>query len=391
MLAWFVLLQGMFQGHYSMIGGFFSTLSTNSSTVMPTLTPFFWHAHEMIYGYACAVIAGFLLTAVKTWTQQPMPYGWRLLGIFLPWGAARILWLSLPALTAHANFVVHVVTLAAILDIIFWLLVTYAVILPIFRVRQKRQVGIVAKLILLLISQSIFYFGVFYASASLQRIGLYLGFYLIIGVVLTIGRRVIPMFIERGVDEDIKVKNSVILDAICLGYFLLFMLVDVFYPKPIFVSFFAGGVAVINLIRLFGWHAQGIWHKPLLWSLYAAFLGICLSFILFAIQPWLAFSHSLPVHGLALSGIGLMTLAMMARVSLGHTGRSIHEPPATLPWIFGFMLLALVVRVLLPLFGLEHYLLFIAISQIFWIISFILFICTYAPVLLRPRTDGLFG
>lgn len=367
MLMWYALLNG--QVDYQ----------------LTAVTPFYWHGHEMLYGYACAVIAGFLLTAVKTWTSQPMPYGYSLLAVFMPWLLARVLWLLAPI---SSNLWLAV---AAVMDLSFWLLTCYAVIRAVWRARQQRQIGIIAKLALLLFGQTLFYVGIWLGNFKLQHIGLYLGLYLIIGVVFTIGRRVMPFFIERGVSEEVKVKNAKWLDVGSLLSFFAFMLVDIFYPQPVLVSISAAAVAGINLLRLWGWHTPGIWQKPLLWSLYLSFLGMCVGFVMFAVQPWLGFAHSLAVHGVSVAGIALMTLAMMSRVALGHTGRNIHQPPRTVGVIFILMIAAYGCRVLLPLLLPASYALLLSMSQGLWVISFVLFCIPYLPILARPRTDGLFG
>lgn len=376
---------------YALLHGYVNLANAQGLPLKNVPMAFYWHAHEMLYGYACAVIAGFLLTAVKTWTSQPMPYGWSLFGIFLPWAMARLMWLALPLVSADATLVTVVMWLAGLMDMLFWTLCTFAVIRPVWKVKQKRQIGIVAKLSLLWVSQLLFYVGVLMGQLSLQKVGLYLGLYLIIGVVLTIGRRVLPFFIERGVDEEVTLKNSALLDKLSLVSFFVFMLVDVFWGNAWLLSLSALAVAVINGLRLLGWHTKGIWKKPLLWSLYGAFIAMCLGFVLFAVQPWLGFSHSLPVHVLALSGIGLMTLAMMSRVSLGHTGRNIHQPS---PWVTVLLLLmtmAVVIRGLLPIVLPNHYMTLITLSQGLWVVSFLIFLVIYLPILSKPRPDGLFG
>ena len=172
------------------------------------------------------MIAGFLLTAVKAWTQQSMPYGYKLLVIFVPWALARVLFL------ANGININTGTLIAAASDIIFWLLTASFVILPIYRVRQKRQIGIVAKLLLLFIGQVWFYVALFTQNNNGMHMSLLFGLYLIVGVVLTIGRRVMPMFIERGIatggEVRQKVKNSDLLDRLSLLGFFAFMLSDVF-------------------------------------------------------------------------------------------------------------------------------------------------------------------
>ncbi|OOR89947.1 short-chain dehydrogenase [Moraxella caviae] len=361
------------------------------------VSPYYWHGHEMIFGYALAVIAGFLLTAVKTWTGQSMPYGWRLLAIFVPWALARIVWLGLHATPSTAMLVA-----ALVLDLLFWGLTSYAVVRAVWLARQKRQIGIVAKLVLLFLAQAAFFMGVFTQSLPLQQGALYFALLLVIGVVFTIGRRVLPFFITKGVSVDntgkpngitLEQKNSDILDRASLIGLAGLLVFDVFVRLPMVAAVFALICALANVLRLKNWYHAGIWQKPLLWSLYLGFVGMVASLILLAVYPFVDSAlnlHSLALHGLALFGIGLMTVAMMARVSLGHTGRNIHQPPKTVSAIFLLMIGAGLVRVLLPMFGGE-YLTWILVSQVLWIVSFALFCVSYVGILSKPRTDGLFG
>ena len=357
------------------------------------MMPFYWHGHEMLYGYALAVIAGFLLTAVKAWTQQSMPYGYKLLVIFVPWALARVLFL------ANGININTGTLIAAASDIIFWLLTASFVILPIYRVRQKRQIGIVAKLLLLFIGQVWFYVALFTQNNNGMRMSLLFGLYLIVGVVLTIGRRVMPMFIERGIatggEVRQKVKNSDLLDRLSLLGFFAFMISDVFLTGDRWAVCVSGTAAVViaisNLIRLKNWYLPGIWSKPLVWSLWLSFLGMVIGFFLFALVPFGIINHSLAMHAVGISGIGLMTLAMMSRVSLGHTGRNIHQPPKTVTVIFISMTMAWLARVVLGWTLPDYYFATLAMAQAFWIVAFLVFVASYAPILTLPRTDKLFG
>jgi len=362
-----------------------------------TLNPLYWHSHEMIYGYALAVVAGFLLTAVQTWTGVKMPYGYKLLAIFSCWLIARLSWLAF-GLGFDFGFGFGVgsslLYLAAIFDMLFVGLMAIVVFRAVLQVKQYKQMGILAKLALLTLGNGLCYWGIFTSDMTITKMGVYLGFYLVIGLVLTIGRRVVPFFIERGLAHDgidIKVRNSKWQDILSLAFFLAFFIVDLFYPNKYLLTIAALGVALINIVRLAGWYHPRIWQKPLLWSLYLAFLGMCLSFLLYALQPWLGFSHSIAVHALSIAGVGMMTLAMMARVSLGHTGRNIHQPPKSVNAMFALMVLVFVSRIFLPIIATEHYLLWVMIAQGAWIGCFILFCISYLPMLSKPRPDGLFG
>ncbi|MFZ2554305.1 NnrS family protein [Psychrobacter urativorans] len=365
-----------------------------------TLNPLYWHGHEMIYGYALAVVAGFLLTAVKTWTGVMMPHGYKLLAIFSCWALARLSWLAFGlgidfGLNLGAEHGAGLLYVAAGFDMLFIGSMALVIFRAVMQVKQYKQMGILAKLLLLTLGNGLCYWGIISADMATTKLGIYLGFYLIIGLVLTIGRRVVPFFIERGLSidstETIKVRNSKVQDIASLLFFLAFFIGDLFYPNKYLLTITALGVAVVNIVRLVGWYHRGIWQKPLLWSLFSAFLGMCLSFLLYALQPWFGFNHSIAVHGLAIAGVGMMTVSMMARVSLGHTGRSIHKPPNSVKFMFGLMILAFVSRVLLPLVDMSHYGLWIMLAQGAWIGCFVLFCFSYLPLLARPRPDGLFG
>ncbi|MES1964461.1 NnrS family protein [Psychrobacter sp. AH5] len=358
-----------------------------------TLNPFYWHGHEMIYGYALAVVAGFLLTAVQTWTGVKMPYGYKLLGIFSCWLVARLSWLAF-GLGWDFGLNSLLLYIAAVFDMLFVGLMAWVVFRAVLQVKQYKQMGILAKLALLTLGNGLCYWGIFTHNMTMTKIGIYLGFYLIIGLVLTIGRRVVPFFIERGLAHDginIKVRNSKWQDILSLAFFLAFFIVNLFYTNKYLLTITATGVALVNIVRLVGWYHPSIWQKPLLWSLYIAFLGMCLSFVLYALQPWLGFSHSLALHGLSIAGVGMMTLAMMARVSLGHTGRNIHQPPKSVNAMFALMVVVFISRAFLPIVAIEHYLLWIMIAQGAWIACFVLFCISYLPMLSKPRPDGLFG
>ena len=363
------------------------------------LNPLYWHGHEMIYGYALAIVAGFLLTAVQTWTGVKMPHGYKLLGIFICWLLARLCWAAFALGISIAGSSSALLYIAALFDMLFVAWMAGVIFRAVLQVKQYKQMGILSKLALLTLGNGLCYWGVFSNDMNLTRIGMYLGFYLIIGLVFTIGRRVVPFFIERGLSVasnkgekyTIKVRNSKAQDIASLVLFLAFFIVDIFYPNKYLLTITALGVAIVNIIRLIGWYHRGIWQKPLLWSLYLAFLGMCVSFLLYALQPWLGFTHSIAMHGLALSGIGMMTVAMMARVSLGHTGRSIHQPPKTVNAIFALMVLAFISRVFIPLVDMSDYLLWVMIAQGAWIACFALFCISYLPILSRERPNGLFG
>ncbi|MBK8537020.1 MAG: NnrS family protein [Candidatus Competibacteraceae bacterium] len=342
---------------------------------------FQWHAHEMIYGFAVAVIAGFLLTAVKNWTGVQTIYGLKLLVLFTIWAAARILFL----------FGTRFIVLAAILDVLFMLGLIVAVAYPVVKVRQWKQVGIMAKLALLAVGNSCFYLGAAGFIENGVYIGIYGGLFLIIGLMLTMGRRLIPFFVEVGVGYPVKLFNSQWLDLSSLVLFLAFFIVEVFIGNQLIAALLSSGLFIITSVRLIGWHTVGIWKQPLLWSLFIAFLLIDAGFLLMALLPFFNLPKLLAIHAFSFGGIGVATLSMMARVSLGHTGRNVQNPPVATTVALVALIVGSIFRVGLPLIAANHYLIWVLASQILWIAAFLIFVIAYTVMLIKPRVDGQFG
>lgn len=195
-------------------------------------------------------------------------------------------------------------------------------------------------------------------------------------------------FIERGVGYTVALYNPKWITLSGLIVFLVFFISELFLHNENISGITSAALFILYSIRLIGWYTPGIWKKSLLWSLYLAMLFINIGFLLFALSTYIGISKFLALHAFAYGGIGVITLGMMARVTIGHTGRDINSPPATLKFIFSSILTGALLRVLLPLFAPEYYSTWIISSQLLWIVAFLLFIVTYAPLLIRPRIDG---
>jgi len=340
------------------------------------LPPMAWHAHEMIYGYGLAVVAGFLLTAVRNWTDIPTLNGVPLLLLFLLWAAGRIV----PFLGGVAP-----VELAAVSDSLFIAFLLLSTARPVLKARQWEHGGILLLLALMLAGHLTFYLGVLGILPNGVYRGLYSGLYLILALIFTMGRRVIPTFIERGVGYRVRLKNWQWLDISSLIIFLLFWIADLLRPNQAPVALLAAILFVLHGARLAGWHTRGLWKKPLLWVLYLAYGSLVAGFALkaavfvFKISPYLA------VHAFTVGGIGLMTIGMMARVSLGHTGRNVLDPPKGLFPMFGMLFVGAIVRVVFPLMDPSHYPVWIGLSQALWIISFGIFLYLYSSMMFQPE------
>lgn len=347
-----------------------------------TISPAYWHAHEMIYGYTLAVIAGFLLTAVKNWTNIQTLHGWSLCVLVSLWLLARVATLILgePALMA-----------GLILDNMFIVYLSVALTIPVVKAKLWKNMVVVSQLYFLLIGNVIYSLGMLGLFQDGQRIGIYIGLYMILSLIFMLSRRVVPMFIERGVGYSVTLKNHGWVDTSCFVLFFLFAVSDVFFYNPALPASLAAVLCVLHSIRLWGWYTRGIWKKPLLWVIYVAYAWMIAAFALKAVSVIFAIPVSLVIHAFTVGGIGMMTLGMMPRISLGHTGRDINNPPTGVTIMFLMLLVAGVVRVFFPMISAENYQLWVALSQGLWILAFTLFVYLYARILLRPRIDGRWG
>jgi uncharacterized protein involved in response to NO len=336
---------------------------------------FEWHAHEMVFGYTMAVIAGFLLTAAWNWTGKETASGTPLAVLFLLWLLARLFMISGTGLLPFA----------AAADLLFMLGLGIAVTKPVIKVRQKRQAPIILMVALMMLANLCFYLG---AAGFLEqgvRIGIYGGLYLSLGMVLFMGRRVIPFFTERGVGYEVQLRNDKWNDIASIILYPLFVVSEVFLPFHFIGALLAGGLFISNSLRVMGWHTLGVWQKPLLWSLFAAFIMINLGFLLRAMMAVTTIPDLLPVHAFAVGGIGIITVGMMARVTLGHTGRNVHRSPPVMTLLLAGMVLTTIIRIFLPLANPSWYRVWIGAAGITWIISFALFALVFSPMLWRPR------
>jgi uncharacterized protein involved in response to NO len=344
-----------------------------------TISPSQWHAHEMLYGFAFAVIAGFLLTAVKNWTGIQTLHGRPIIGLVACWAIARSVMLIAPAQ----------VLLAAIFDLLFNLWLIAAVAQPIIKVKQWRQLGVLSKVVFLTIGNIAFYTQALDLTSHGAHAALWIGLLLNVSLIMVISRRILPMFIERGVKEEVTLKNSAWIDRL-LMVGLAALLINILTVNVEIINVVLGlTIAISAGFRLWRWHTPGIWQVPLLWSFYCGLWLINLGFLLYALSFISATTPViLAIHCWAIGGIGVITLAMMARVSLGHTGRNIHSPPRSVVWVFGLVIFATVSRVLLPIALPEYYRLSVILAASGWMAAFGLFCITYWPILSKPRIDG---
>jgi len=359
--------------------------TSHSLVQISHISPSQWHAHEMLYGYGMAVIAGFLLTAVRNWTGVQTLHGKSLMALFALWCAARVLFL----------FGTSLLGWAALADLAFGLFLIVAIAYPVIRARQWQQLAVVTKVLLIWSGNIVFYLGAFEVLSNGMLYAINGAVFLIVSLILMIGRRVIPFFIERGVahlvEHKIQLKQSRFADIAILVLFLGLFINEVFVHLAYLTPCAALGLFVLNGYRLINWHTPALWRVPLLWSLYVSSWLINFGFLFYGLQAQLAIPVILTLHMFTIGGVGLMTVAMMSRVALGHTGRDIKSTSPWMKLVFAAIAASALFRVVVPMLAMQHYVIWLLVSAALWVVGFATFVVIYAPVLYKPRVDGTLG
>lgn len=345
------------------------------------LPPVLWHIHEMFFAFTLTIAIGFLLTAVQTWTGLKSLQGYSLLGLSLIWIAIRCLLLldksQLPWLLEVIMF----------LQVVWWAVVLFSFARLLFKAKSQRNFIFIPLLIALMILQLSFLYWSQEELALVKHLArsAVLVFSIIVGI---IAGRVIPMFTRNALAADVKqkIKLTAWLDGMILIFSLLGsgnFLFSYFYSLPLNPAWALFVVGVLHLARLSQWRSIYTLNNPLLWSLHLAYLCLASGLILIALSFYSAqVLMSDAFHLVTVGVFGGMILAMMVRVSLGHTGR----PLQVNNWLvvaFLLIFIAVILRVLLailvqPLSAWNS-------SALLWIAAYSIFLRFYIPVLTSSR------
>lgn len=350
--------------------------------IQPVGQVLFWHSHEMLFGFACAIVIGFLLTAVQNWTALRAPHGKSLLLLTLLWLSGRLLLLFGQGLPLW---------LVAAVDLSFLPLAAWLLAKPLLAVKQYRNLFFVPVLLLLTACNLIMYLGLFLGRYDLQQLGSLNAIWLITLLMAIVGGRVIPMFTANGTKTP-KVEALVWLDRAALGslwliFVLHFFSLHTLVPAKLLSALFALS-ALLTAIRCARWKIWLTFRVSLLWSLHLAYWFIPLGLALFALRyAGFAISQSIALHALTAGAMGSMILSMMARVSLGHSGRLL-QPKQIMAWAFLLVALAGISRTLLIWLLPAHTFSLLWLGIACWVLAYACYVLVYFPVLTTPRADG---
>jgi len=334
-----------------------------------------WHGHEMLFGYTIAVIAGFLLTAVRAWTGQPTASGVLLMALAVLWVCGRIL-----VITPYAMA-------AAVVNAAFPVAVAVAIGIPLYRARNVRNyffVGLLTLIGLLILAVHLALQGRFEFSSP--RLNMQLAMDVVLFIMVVMGGRVIPMFTNNGVPGTNATRN-VVLEKFAPGIVILLFAADLLQlPKAVIAVIVLSG-ALVHGVRLFLWKPWRTLTTTLVWILHAAYAWIVVHLALRGLSELELLTGSYATHALTAGAIGGLTLGMMTRTARGHTGRPLIADGFELT-MFLLIQVAAIIRVFGGITSPSLYIPSVELSAVLWSAAFSLFAVRYWPVLTRPRLDG---
>lgn len=336
-----------------------------------------WHAHEMIYGFVAAIIAGFLLTASQNWTGIRGVHGLKLQFIFSLWVLGRI-W---PFVLPEPRW------LYALIDLSFFPVLAIYMLPYLGQKKQRRNQGFFVFFVLLFLGNLILHGNVLSDDALLQsRQALLLSVDTILLIIVLIAGRVIPFFTSRAV-PGAKLTNRVWLNHLSILITALFLISEFFFGSALVTSLIAFLAAVIHFVRWMGWRFWQSVSVPILWILYFGYFWIIIGFAFKGLEAFLPIIPTIPTHAFTIGAMGVLIYGMVSRVSLGHTGRKIEAFPLI---VLGYWLINLSVasRLFLPFLFPQYYSESIQISGWLWFAAYVILFLKFYKILILPRPDG---
>ena len=346
-------------------------------TLPLAVAPLLWHAHEMLFGFAVAVIVGFLLTAGKAWTGLATPRG-----AFL--GALAGLWLAARIAAIAAPYALY-----AVLDLLLLPVVAGVLLQVLLRARNRRNLPLVGMLLLLSLSNLGFHLAVMGVIAVPPMQTLHAALALVVMIECVMAGRVLPAFTSAAT-PGLRLQPRPRVEQATLAVTTLALVAWVL-QAPAWLGFAAFAVAgAAHLFRQWSWQPAVTRGRPILWILHAAYAWLWLGFFLLALAQlgWVGVSAG--VHALGVGATGGLIIGMVTRTARGHTGRALKVSRAEV-WAYGLVMAAAVLRVLLPLIAPQWLSAALLGAALAWSAAFAIYLVIYSPWLLSTRLDGKDG
>ena len=332
-----------------------------------------WHAHEMVFGFAVAVIVGFLFTAVRNWTGLPTPSGARLAGLCALWIAGRVAMLRAPD------------AIGAAIDIAFLPVVAMVLWSPLARTRNRNRFFIG---ILLLLAAANFAFHLARLNVPLGAPNQYvkLALYLVVFIVAIMAGRVTPSFTKNAIPQA-RIHTWPWLDRVALALLALTFAVHASGAAPRLAGVLAALAALAHAARVAGWDPLSTRGRPILWILHLSYAWIPIGLLLLACAAFGVVPEVIALHAFGAGAVGGMVIGMITRTARGHSGLPLQVGGAE---VFAYLLVHLgaLLRVLPALIAPSAYVVALAVSGVLWSLAFAVYLWRYVPVLTQPRLDG---
>lgn len=352
-------------------------LFLGSLSFTTAVSPLLWHAHEMLYGFAVAVIVGFLMTAGKNWTGLDTPRGASLGALVLLWLAARLASLA------------DVPLLYAVLDMALLPVVALIFGTLLWRVKNYRNMPLAVILLLLASANGLFHLAALGVMDLNPMQPLYAALALITVIETVIAGRVVPMF-TMTVNPGLKLEASQLRERVTLGLTAAGLLLWVLAPANAFNAAVLAAAGVAQAWRLWGWRPAVTLNRPILWILHLAYgwIAVALGLLALAQLGWVPVSAG--VHALGLGATGGLIIGMVTRTARGHTGRPIMASKPEVA-MYVLVMLAAVCRVLASTLLIQYYSLLLMLAATAWSVAFGLYLWVFTPWLMATRLDGKDG
>lgn len=338
-----------------------------------------WHAHEMLFGFAQAVIVGFLFTAGRNWTNQPTPTGMPLAALAALWLAGRVLVLTPFPLAA------------AMVSVAFPLAAAAALAKTFLAARNRRNYFFIALLVLMAAADALFHLALAGRLPLPGGLGIQVGLDVVLFIMAVMAGRVIPMFTNNAIPGAAASRHPV-LEKAALGTTLALLPLDLLHagPWPLPAAPLAAVLATAAALHGARWWRWQPWqtrHKPIVWVLHLAYLWIVVHLALraAALLGWA--TPTAATHALTAGAIGGLVIGMITRTALGHTGRPLRAGRIEIA-SYVLVALAALVRTFVPLAAPAYTVLAVGASAVLWSAAFAIYAVGYWPVLTRPRLDG---
>lgn len=341
-----------------------------------------WHGHEMVFGFAGAAIAGFLLTAVPGWTGTRAVSGLPLAVLVALWASARLL--SSPLLTPDS-------LPEQLLAIAFLPVLAVTVAIPLIGSGNARNLPFLVLLAMLWLAEIMWQAPRFGWSGPGPIDALRLAINTTVLLIALVGGRIVPAFTRNALTalgRSVSIKATPRLDAAALIATAAVLVGDLFAKDTPATGMLAGLAAVLLGWRARGWASWQTLEHPLLWVLHLGYLWLIAGLALksaWLIGGFVWAAHWM--HGLTIGAFGTMILAVTTRAALGHTGRPL-QAPQSIAVSYLLVSLAAVLRILGPWLVPQHFVNVLTLAVIAWCTAYAIFLFVFLPILLGQRPDG---